>query len=107
MNYVPQTARLLLHSCLAILLADSSGAIQEQSVQAFRILSISGDKTDARDRQDGTVERAEVQGARLLEVKLRCERQGRQWILAPDSQDGAAIQMKQNTSIHVNVIKSR
>jgi len=57
--------------------------------------------------KNGTEERAEVQGAPTPEVMLRCEPQGRQWIFAPYPQDGAAIQVKQNTSTHVNVIKSR
>jgi len=57
--------------------------------------------------KNGTVASAEAQGAPTEEIRSRIEQQARQWIFEPHVEDGAAVSVKLNTSVHVNVIKPR
>jgi len=57
--------------------------------------------------KNGTVASAEAQSAPTEEIKSRIEQQARQWIFEPYVKDGAAVSVKLNTSVHVNVIKPR
>jgi photosystem II stability/assembly factor-like uncharacterized protein len=55
--------------------------------------------------KNGTVVSAEAQSAPTEEIKSRIEQQALQWIFEPYLKDGAAVNVKLNTSVRVNVIK--
>jgi photosystem II stability/assembly factor-like uncharacterized protein len=57
--------------------------------------------------KNGTVTSVEAQGAPTPEVKSRIEQQTQQWIFEPYLRDGAPVNVKLNSSVHVNVIKPR
>jgi hypothetical protein len=57
--------------------------------------------------KNGTVASAEAQGAPTQEIRSRIEQQSQQWIFEPYVKDGAAVSVKLNTSVHINVIKPR
>ena len=54
-----------------------------------------------------TVTSVEAQGAPTPEIKSRVEQQTQQWIFEPYLKDGAPVNVKLNTSVHVNVIEAR
>jgi photosystem II stability/assembly factor-like uncharacterized protein len=57
--------------------------------------------------KNGTVTSVEAQGAPTPEIKSRVEQQTQQWIFEPYLKDGAPVNVKLNTSVHVNVIQAR
>jgi len=54
-----------------------------------------------------TVTSVEAQAAPTPEIKSRVEQQTQQWIFEPYLKDGAPVNVKLNTSVHVNFIKPR
>ena len=57
--------------------------------------------------KNGTVTSVEAQGAPTPEVKSRIEQQTQQWVFEPYLKDGVPVNVKLNSSVHVNVIKPR
>jgi hypothetical protein len=57
--------------------------------------------------KNGIVKTVVADGAPTPEVKSRIEQQAQEWIFEPYLKDGIAVNVKLNTSVHVNVIKPR
>jgi hypothetical protein len=57
--------------------------------------------------KNGIVKNAVAEGAPTPEVKSRIEQQVQEWIFEPYLKDGVAVNVKLNSSVHVNVIKPR
>lgn len=57
--------------------------------------------------KNGIVKTVVADGAPTPEVKSRIEQQAQEWIFEPYLKDGAAVNVKLNTSVRVNVIKPR
>jgi Photosynthesis system II assembly factor YCF48 len=57
--------------------------------------------------KNGIVKTVVADGAPTPEVKSRIEQQAQEWIFEPYLKDGVAVNVKLNTSVHVNVIKPR
>lgn len=56
---------------------------------------------------NGTVKAALAEGAPTPGIKTRIEQQAQDWIFEPYLKDGVAVSVKMNTSIHINVMRSR
>jgi DNA replication protein DnaC len=57
--------------------------------------------------KNGTVTNVESDGAPTPEIKSRIEQQAQQWLFEPYLKDGERVNVKLNTTVHVNVIKPR
>src|SRR5215510_186275 len=57
--------------------------------------------------KNGIVRSAVAQGAPTPDIKSRIEQQAQEWIFEPYLKGGVAVNVKLNTSVHVNVIKPR
>jgi hypothetical protein len=53
------------------------------------------------------VRNAVGEGAPTPEFKSRIEQQAHEWIFEPYLKDGIGVSVKLNTSVHVNVMRSR
>jgi hypothetical protein len=57
--------------------------------------------------KNGTVASVAAEGAPTPEIKSRIEQQAQSWIFEPYLKDGIPVNLKLNTNVQVNVIKSR
>jgi hypothetical protein len=57
--------------------------------------------------KNGTVTHIESDGAPTPEIKSRIEQQAQQWLFEPYLKDGDRVNVRINTTVHVNVIKPR
>jgi Photosynthesis system II assembly factor YCF48 len=57
--------------------------------------------------KNGIVRNAVAEGAPTPEVKSQIEQQAQEWIFEPYLKDGVGVNVKLNTSVHVNIIKPR
>jgi len=57
--------------------------------------------------KNGIVTNVESEGAPTPEIKSRIEQQAQQWLFEPYLKNGERVNVKLNTSVHVNVIKPR
>jgi hypothetical protein len=57
--------------------------------------------------RNGTVTKAVAKDAPTPEVKSHVEQQLHEWIFEPYLKDGAGVSVKLNTSVRVNIIRSR
>lgn len=57
--------------------------------------------------KNGTVTHIESDGAPTPEIKSRIEQQAQQWLFEPYLKDGERVNVRLNTTVHVNVIKPR
>lgn len=57
--------------------------------------------------KDGVVKTALAEDAPTPEIKVQIERQAQEWIFEPYLKDGAAVNVKLNTSVHVSVVRPR
>jgi len=64
-------------------------------------------KLELEIAKNGIVRTALAEGAPTPEVKSRLEQQAQEWIFEPYLKDGVGVDVKLNTSVHVNVIRSR
>jgi hypothetical protein len=60
-----------------------------------------------RIAKNGMVRNAVGEGAPTPEFKSRIEQQAHEWIFEPYLKDGIGVSVKLNTSVHVNVMRSR
>jgi hypothetical protein len=56
---------------------------------------------------NGIIRSAVAEGAPTPAIKSRIEQQAQEWIFEPYLKDGVAVNVKLNTSLHINVIKPR
>lgn len=57
--------------------------------------------------KNGTVTNVESDGAPTSEIKSRIEQQAHQWLFEPYLKNGERVNVRLNTTVHVNVIKPR
>jgi hypothetical protein len=60
-----------------------------------------------RIAKNGMVRNAVAEGAPTREFKSRIEQQAHEWMFEPYLKDGIGVSIKLNTSVYVNVMKSR
>jgi len=57
--------------------------------------------------KNGVVKIASAEGAPTADIKSRIEKQAREWIFEPYVKDGAAVSVRLNTTVQVNVVRPR